>query len=104
MSVSKYAYTPEFCDNDSCVGDCDLCSKRENIVEKEDESMSDEKKYTYQVIFRTERNGDYLVTEAILFELKTNQKLCVDNNISYDKSRHHGKVSFNMNLDVPKEK
>ena len=27
MSVSKWAYTPEKCDGQPCVGDCDLCSK-----------------------------------------------------------------------------
>ena len=27
MSVSKWAYTPEMCDGDICVGDCDLCDK-----------------------------------------------------------------------------
>ena len=25
MSVSKWAYTPEVCDGEICVGDCDLC-------------------------------------------------------------------------------
>ena len=28
MSVSKYAYTPEFCDGVPCPGDCDFCGKR----------------------------------------------------------------------------
>lgn len=27
MSVSKWAYEPDKCDGDICVGDCDLCSK-----------------------------------------------------------------------------
>lgn len=27
MSVSKWAYDPDYCDGDYCVGDCDLCSK-----------------------------------------------------------------------------
>ena len=27
MSVSKWAYTPEKCDNNPCPGDCDFCSK-----------------------------------------------------------------------------
>lgn len=27
MSVSKWAYSPERCDGDACVGDCDLCQK-----------------------------------------------------------------------------
>lgn len=32
MSVSKWAYLPERCDGDVCVGDCDLCSKAEENV------------------------------------------------------------------------
>ena len=37
MSVSKWAYTPEVCDGDICVGDCDLCSKTQeaSAVRKE---------------------------------------------------------------------
>lgn len=27
MSVDKWAYSPERCDGDACVGDCDLCQK-----------------------------------------------------------------------------
>ena len=27
MSVSKWAYEPEKCDGDYCVGDCDYCHK-----------------------------------------------------------------------------
>lgn len=27
MSVSKWAYSPERCDGEVCVGDCDLCPK-----------------------------------------------------------------------------
>lgn len=27
MSCSKWSYTPEKCDGDSCVGDCDNCQK-----------------------------------------------------------------------------
>lgn len=30
MSVSKWAYDPEYCDGEPCVGDCDIC----NIAEK----------------------------------------------------------------------
>ena len=38
MSVSLYAWTPEFCDgNDQCVGDCDLCPMREEIIEDAEE-------------------------------------------------------------------
>ena len=29
MSVSKWAYTPEKCDGDICVGDCDFCPKKD---------------------------------------------------------------------------
>lgn len=29
MSVSKWAYTPDKCDGDFCVGDCDYCNKAE---------------------------------------------------------------------------
>lgn len=36
MSVSKWAYTPEKCDGDTCVGDCDLCGKAEEEEEEED--------------------------------------------------------------------
>ena len=36
MSVSKWAYEPEKCDGQKCVGDCDLCSKK-NMAEKEKE-------------------------------------------------------------------
>ncbi len=32
MSVSKYAYTPEFCDGQYCIGDCDLCQLRDAEV------------------------------------------------------------------------
>ena len=35
MSVSLYAYTPEFCDNEPCCGDCDLCPMR-NFYEVEE--------------------------------------------------------------------
>ena len=27
MSVSKWGYCPEICDNEPCPGDCDFCSK-----------------------------------------------------------------------------
>lgn len=37
MSVSKWAYEPEKCDGDFCIGDCDLCSKAAED-EEEDES------------------------------------------------------------------
>ncbi len=29
MSVSKWAYDPDKCEGDYCVGDCDKCSKAE---------------------------------------------------------------------------
>ena len=31
MSVSKWAYSPEKCDGQPCVQDCDLCPKRDNL-------------------------------------------------------------------------
>ena len=27
MSVSKWAYNPEVCDGEPCVGECDICGK-----------------------------------------------------------------------------
>ena len=33
MSVSKWAYSPEKCDGEYCIGDCDLCYKAEYEVE-----------------------------------------------------------------------
>ena len=36
MSVSKWAYEPEKCDGDICVGECDLCPKAHE-EESEDE-------------------------------------------------------------------
>ena len=35
MSVSKWAYTPEMCDGEICVGDCDLCDKPNTMPEFE---------------------------------------------------------------------
>lgn len=32
MSVSKWAYEPDKCDGEPCVGDCDLCDKKEIIL------------------------------------------------------------------------
>ena len=29
MSCSKWAYTPQKCDGDYCIGECDLCGKRD---------------------------------------------------------------------------
>lgn len=41
MSVSKWAYTPEVCDGEYCVGDCDKCcfiaTIEELMAEKEDD-------------------------------------------------------------------
>ena len=37
MSVSLWAYSPEKCDGNFCVGDCDLCSKAEEEEEEEEE-------------------------------------------------------------------
>ena len=40
MSVSLYAYTPEFCEgNDQCRGDCDLCPLREREVDDAEEDQ-----------------------------------------------------------------
>lgn len=35
MSVSKWAYEPEKCDGDFCVGDCDFCPKADDNGEEE---------------------------------------------------------------------
>ena len=46
MSVSKYAYTPEFCDGIYCVGDCDLCHLRDaEIGDDEDGDPGQETVY-----------------------------------------------------------
>lgn len=38
MSVSLYSYDPEKCDQaDWCVGDCDLCSRRPEDEEDDDD-------------------------------------------------------------------
>lgn len=34
MSVSKWAYEPEICDGELCVGDCDLCDRWKNAERK----------------------------------------------------------------------
>ena len=39
MSVSKYAYTPEFCDEIFCIGDCDLCGLSDAEIDEEDEDV-----------------------------------------------------------------
>ena len=36
MSVSKWAYEPEKCDGQKCVGDCDFCDKAEESEENDD--------------------------------------------------------------------
>ena len=51
MSVSKWAYTPEMCDGEYCVGDCDLCSKVATIKEL----MNAGRKYIYK-----DRTGEYI--------------------------------------------
>jgi hypothetical protein len=40
MSVSKYAYTPEFCSVVFCIGDCDLCGLRDSEIDEEDEDAN----------------------------------------------------------------
>lgn len=42
MSVSKWAYTPEKCDGKPCVGECDICPKRYE-EEEEDEELGNGK-------------------------------------------------------------
>lgn len=32
MSVSKWSYSAEKCEGSPCIGDCDLCSKRDKTV------------------------------------------------------------------------
>ena len=40
MSVSKWAYQPEKCDGDYCCGECDLCSKKyEGVEDDEDDEV-----------------------------------------------------------------
>ena len=34
MSCSKWAYEPEKCDYDYCVGDCDFCQKADDDGEE----------------------------------------------------------------------
>lgn len=33
MSVSKWGYSPSKCDGKPCIGDCDLCSKGDQMEE-----------------------------------------------------------------------
>ena len=42
MSVSKYAYTPEFCSGVFCIGDCDLCGLRDAEIDEEDEDVEED--------------------------------------------------------------
>lgn len=34
MSVSMWAYTPEKCDGDFCIGECDICNKADGTEYK----------------------------------------------------------------------
>ena len=43
MSCSKWSYTPERCDGDFCVGDCDYCSK----ADIDNNDCEDEKENNY---------------------------------------------------------
>ena len=36
MSVSKWAYNPDVCDGEPCVGDCDYCRIAEESEEAEE--------------------------------------------------------------------
>lgn len=38
MSCDKWAYIPEKCDGDFCVGDCDLCKKADDNIEEQESS------------------------------------------------------------------
>ena len=42
MSCSLWSYRPEYCDNDFCVGDCDLCDKPKNMEDEEDERSNNQ--------------------------------------------------------------
>ena len=44
MSVSKWAYEPEFCDGQQCPGDCDLCGKANDIAEWREEKAKRRKR------------------------------------------------------------
>lgn len=37
MSVSKWAYNPEVCDGEPCVGECDVCPKLDEAIESEED-------------------------------------------------------------------
>lgn len=65
---------------------------------------SKNKKYTYQVIFRTEYNGEYAANEDVLFNMDSDQKLSVNENIDYGKNVDRGNTSFYMRLYATKEK
>ena len=54
MSVSKWAYTPEVCDGDICVGDCDLCSKADESVAVMEKPKTGTWKSEYDLV-----NGGY---------------------------------------------
>lgn len=43
MSVSKWAYSPELCDNEICPGDCDLCDLWNEREDTEDEDETETK-------------------------------------------------------------
>lgn len=37
MSVSKWAYEPDKCNGQPCVGECDLCPKAEEVEEENED-------------------------------------------------------------------
>lgn len=41
MGCSKWAYEPDKCDGDYCVGECDLCEKADYIVSDPEESETE---------------------------------------------------------------
>ena len=47
MSISKWAYIPDQCDGDVCVGDCDYCPKTNRnmeIIHKNRQAESEDEK------------------------------------------------------------
>ena len=64
MSVSKWAYIPEVCDGDICVGDCDKCSKAMQIDEIIDELEA------IRTVYSDKRFGDARLMRCEIRALK----------------------------------
>lgn len=65
MSVSKWAYEPEKCDGQPCIGDCDLCNRKEKVMEyKELVQMIDD------IYSREDAEGVYAELDKALAEEK----------------------------------